>query len=58
MKSPEAEKIKIADAIDASNNALVDANKQLEKEEEMIKRTNFLISEVGLVRVEETAWLE
>ena len=32
------EKIKIADAIDASNNALPDANEQLEKAEAMTKR--------------------
>jgi len=36
LKSPEAKKIKIIDAIDASNNALTDANEQLEKAEAMI----------------------
>ena len=51
----EAEKIKIVDAIDASNNALADANKQLEKAEVMLKRANFLISKARLARVEETA---
>jgi len=58
LKSLEAEKIKIADAINAFNNALTDANEQLEKVEAMIKRANFLISKVEPVRVEETARLE
>ena len=52
------EKIKIADVIDASNNALTDTNEQLEKTEAMIKRANLLISRAGPVRTEETAWLE
>ena len=58
LKSLEAEKIKIADVIDASNNAHDDANEQLEKAEAMIKRANFLISKAEPVRVEETARLE
>ena len=58
LKSLDAEKIKIADAIDTSNNALADANEQLEKAETMIKRANFLISKVGSARAEETAQLE
>ena len=45
-----AEKIKIADAMDASNNALADANKQLEKAEAMIKMASLLISRAGPVR--------
>ena len=44
LKSLEAEKIKIVDTIDASNNALVVANEQLKKAELMIQSTNFLIS--------------
>jgi len=32
LKSVKAEKFKIADAIDASNNALVDANEQLKRQ--------------------------
>jgi len=58
LKSIEGEKIKIADAIDASNNALADANEQLEKAEAMIKRANLLISRAGPVHAEETTWLE
>jgi len=58
LKSLEAKKFKITDAIDASNNALVNANKQLEKAEAIIKRANFLIFKVGLVCAEETTWLE
>ena len=53
-----AEKIKIADAIDSSNNALAETNKQLEKAEAMIKRANLLISRAGPVHPEETARLE
>ena len=53
MKSLEVEKIKIADAIDVSNNTLTDANEQLEKAKAMIKRANFLISKDGLVRAKE-----
>jgi len=55
LKSLEAEKIKIADEIDASNNALTDANEQLEKAKTMIKRANFFISKAELVCAEETA---
>ena len=51
LKSLEAEKIKIVDAIDAFNNALADANEQLKKVEEVIKRANFLITKAGPVRV-------
>jgi len=35
------ERVKIADAIDAFNNALANANEQLEKVEVMIKRATF-----------------
>ena len=58
LKSFVAKKIKIADAIDTSNNALANANEQLEKAEAMIKRVNLLISRARPVRVEETARLE
>ena len=58
VESLEAEKVKIADVIDASNNALADSNGQLEKAEAMIKRANFLKSKAGLVRTGETARLE
>jgi len=58
LKSLETEKVKIADAIDAFNNALVDANKQLEKAEAIIKRANFFISKSGPVCAEETTQLE
>ena len=44
LKSLEAEKTKIVDAIDTSNNALADAIEQLKKAEAMIKRANFLKS--------------
>ena len=52
LKSLEAENIKIADVIDASNNALADAKEQLEKAEAMIKRANLLLSRAGPVRTE------
>ena len=55
LKSLETEKVKISDAIIASNRALADANKQLEKEEAMIKRAKFLISKAGTLRTEEIA---
>jgi len=58
LKPLEAKKIKIVDVIDASNNILVDVNKQLEKSEAMIKRANFVIFKDELVRMEETARLE
>ena len=58
LKFLEAEKIKIAYAIDYSHNALVDANEQLEKVEAMIERGNFLISKVGPVRAKKTTRLE
>ena len=41
LKSLEAEKVKIADVIDASNNALADTNEQLEKAEAMIQKGQF-----------------
>ena len=55
LKSLEAEKVKIIDAIDASDNALADVNEQLKKVEAMIKRANFLITKVGPMCAEETA---
>ena len=58
LKSLEAEKVKIVDAIDFSNNALANVNEQLEKAEAMIKRANFLISKTRPVRAKKTAWLE
>ena len=58
LKSLEAEKIKIAITIDASNNALADVNEQLEKAKVMIKRANFLISKAEPVHMEETARLK
>ena len=38
LKSLEAKKVKVANAIDSSNNALADANEQLEKAETIIKK--------------------
>ena len=58
LKSLDAEKVKITDVIDASNNALADANEQLDKAETMIKKANFLISKAGPVRTEEISRLE
>jgi len=58
LKSLEAEKVKIVDAIDASNSSLADTNEQLEMAEVMIKKANFLISKAEQVRAEETARLE
>ena len=55
LKSLEIEKVKIADAIDASNSALANANEQLEKMEAMIKKANFLISKVRPMCAEEIA---
>jgi len=43
----EAEKIKITDALDVSNNTLANANEQLLKAEVMIKRTNLSYLELS-----------
>ena len=48
-------KVKIADAIEASNNALASANDQIERVEKMIKRVNFLLSKAELVPTAKTA---
>jgi len=47
LKFLEAEKIKITDALDVSNNTLADANEQLERAEVMIKRTNLSYLELS-----------
>ena len=58
LKSLETKKVKIVDVIDSSNSALADTNEQFEKAKVMMKRANFLISKVRLVRTEEIARLE
>ena len=47
LKSLEARKVEIGDAIDASNNALLDAEDKIEKDKEMIKRANLLLSRLN-----------
>ena len=44
LKVLGARKVEIGDAIDASNNALLDTDDKIEKAKEMIKRTNLLLS--------------
>ena len=58
LKSLEARKIEIGDAIDASNNTLLDAEDKIEKAKEMIKRANLLLSKAEPVRLKEIARLE
>ena len=58
LKSLEARKVKIGDIIDASNNALLDAEDKIEKFKEMIKMANLLLSKAELVRLKEIARLE
>ena len=70
LKSLEIRKIEIEDVIDASNNAeiekaidasnssLLDAEDQIEKAKEKIKRANLLLSKAELVHFEEIAQLE
>ena len=58
LKSLEARKIEIGDAIDASNSALLDAEDKIEKAKEMIKKANLLLSKAEPVLLEETARLE
>ena len=54
----EARKVKIGDAIDASNSTLLDAEDKIEKAREMIKKANLLLSKAEPVRLEEIARLE
>ena len=58
LKSLALKEVKITDTIEASNSALASANEQIEKAEEMIKRTNFLLSKAMPIRAAETAQLE
>ena len=58
LKSLETRKIEIGDAIDASNNTLLDAEDKIEKAKEMIKRANLLLSKAEPVRLEEITRLE
>ena len=58
LKSLETRRVKIGDAIDASNSALVDAEDKIEKAKEMIKRANLLLSKAEPVRLEEMTRLE
>jgi len=58
LKSLEARKVEIGDAIDASHSALLNVEDKIEKAKEMIKRVNLLLSKAELVRLEEIAQLE
>ena len=58
LKSLETRKIKIGDAIGASNSALLDVEDKIEKAKEMIKRVNLLLSKAEPVHLEEIAWME
>ena len=58
LKSLEIRKIEIGDAIDASNNTLLDVEDKIEKAKEMIKRANLLLFKAKPVRLEEIAQLE
>ena len=58
LKSLEIRKVKIGDAIDASNSALLDAKDKIEKAKEMIKRANLLLFKAEPVRLEKIARLE
>ena len=55
LKSLKIEEVKIADAIEVSNNALASTNDQIKRAQQMIKRANFLLSKAELVRVVKTA---
>ena len=44
LKSLETRKVKLGDAIDASNSALLDGEDKIEKAKEMIKKANLLLS--------------
>ena len=58
LKSLEARKVEIGDAIDASNSALLDAEDKIEKAKELIKRANLLLSKAEPGRLKEIARLE
>ena len=58
LKSQEARKVEIGDAIDTSNSAILDVEDKIEKAKEMIKRANLLLFKAELVCLEEIAWLE
>ena len=58
LKSLETRKVKIGDAIDSFNSALLDAEDKIEKAKKMIKKANLLLSKTEPVRLEEIARLE
>ena len=58
LKSLEARKVEIGDAIDGSNNALLNVENKIEKAKVMIKRANLLLSRAEPLRLEEIARLE
>ena len=58
LKSLETRKVELGDAIDASNNALLDAEDKIEKAKEMIKKANLLLSKAEPVHLEKIARLE
>ena len=58
LKSLEARKVELRDAIDASSSALLDAEDKIEKAKEMIRKANLLLSKAEPVRLEESARLE
>ena len=58
LKSLKVRKVEIGDAIAASNSALLDTEDKIEKDKEMIKRANLLMSKAEPVHLEEIARLE
>ena len=58
MKSLETRQAEVGNAIDASTNALLDAEDKIGKAKEMIRKANLLLSRAEPVRLEETTRLE
>ena len=54
----ETRKVELGDAIDSSSSDLLDAEDKIEKDKEIIKKANLLLSKAEPVRLEETARLE
>ena len=58
LKSLEARKVEIGDAIDASHSALLNVKDKIEKAKKIIKRANFLLSKAKPVCLEEITRLD
>ena len=58
LKSLEARKVEIGDAIDDPNSTLLDVEDKIEKDKEMIKRTNLLLFKAESVHLEDITQLE